>query len=50
MSTMQVFHNQLFPVGEVYDPQLMSLSQLTEATLSQVKALESDEGWTDWDR
>jgi hypothetical protein len=48
MSTMQVFHNRLFQAG-VYNSQLQSLFQLTDATLTQVKALESDHGWTDWD-
>jgi hypothetical protein len=48
MSNMQVFHNRLFQTG-VYDPQLQGLLQLTEANSTQVKALESDEGWNDWD-
>jgi hypothetical protein len=49
MSTMQLFRSQLIQTGEVYDPQFKGLAQLMEATPTQVKALASDYGWTDWD-
>ena len=45
---MRVFHNQLFQRSEVHDPQMKSLCQLTQATSTQMKALNSTLGWTDW--
>lgn len=48
MSNMQDFYARLFQECEVSDPQMKELSQLTEATLTQMKALASDMGWDAW--
>lgn len=48
MSKMQDFYIRLFPEGEVSDPQMKQLSQLTEATLAQMKTLEIALGWNGW--
>jgi hypothetical protein len=48
MSNMQGFYARLFPEGDVSDPQMKELFQLTEASLTQMKALESDMGWDSW--
>jgi len=50
---MQDFYARLFPAGEAsdpqaFDPQMKKLSQLTEATLTHMKALEITLGWDAW--
>jgi|GEM_PF-3092922 len=47
--TMQAFHSRLFQAIEVYDPELQGLSQLTQATSTQMTSMSSDLGWNDWD-
>src|SRR6185436_408955 len=49
MSKMQAFHDRLFQVSEVYNPQMQGLSQLTQAAPTQMKALGSYLDWNDWD-
>lgn len=49
MSTMQIFHNQLFHALEVHDPNLDCLAQLTRTNPAQIRtSLQSGLQWVEW--
>ncbi len=48
MSDMQAFRDRLIEIDEETDPLLESLSQLTEATTTQLWALWTVPGWSNW--
>ena len=48
MSAMELFHVQVHPNEENQNPYLRALTQLTQAGLDQLKALEGVPSWDDW--
>ena len=48
MSTMQEFYAQLFQEPETEDSDWAALAQLTQATVSELSALESRDDWSEW--
>lgn len=48
MSQMQVFHSQLHSKDEVRKPYLQALTQLMQASLKQLKALDGAPSWDSW--
>jgi hypothetical protein len=48
MSTMQEFYTRLCQEAEADSPEWVSLVQLTQATVSELSALETGVDWKDW--
>ncbi len=48
MSDMQAFRARLIQIDEETDPLLESLARLTEATATQLQALWTGPGWSEW--
>jgi hypothetical protein len=48
MLTMQIFHSKLFPKKAEHSEYFKRLAQLTQISLSQVKAIKSNISWDIW--
>jgi len=48
MSNMQIFRSKIQSQDDARKPYLQALSQLAQASLKQMKALEGAPAWGDW--
>ncbi|MDH5505855.1 MAG: hypothetical protein OEZ02_01375 [Anaerolineae bacterium] len=48
MSSMQMFHNELFSDRSSADEYTKSLATVSRASLEEMAALENDLAWTSW--